>query len=299
MRPSLLLACLLALPLVAQEAPRAPEPPAYPPERPRAHVFFFVLEGKLDAAPMRKALSELSTRDTPCRLVCGPRKTGARPSGQFAAVEAPAALGAKEIAAALRKGCGGAEVLSWTAFQGEGSGTGSDAESQGFFGLPMRDFVLGMSGEIRWYDARAGWRQFYFRAGKLGAKEIEDRYAKLFGPVGGSAVGRVVEEEIRWTLAGPLDPKLAMRVEKGIAKLPGVARCTLDPATRMLSITLRLENLPSCGPAQPFPAELPRDEQAGVENGAVRASFDTLALFELFDREKVGLEPAAAPPGGK
>lgn len=299
MRPSLLLACLLALPVASQEAPHAPAPPAYPPERPRAHVFFFVLEGKLEAEPMRKALSELSTRDTPCRLVYGPRKTGARPSAQFAAVEAPAALGAKELATALRKGCGGAETLACTLFKGDGSGTGSDAEGRGFFDLPMRDFVLGMSGDIRWYDAREGWRQFYFPAGKVAAKEIEDRYAKLFGPVGGGAVGRVVEEAIDWTLAAPLDPKAAARAEKAIAKLPGVARCTIDPATRALSIAVRLENLRSCGPAQPFPSELPRAERAGDEGGPLRASFDTLALFEVLDKEKLALEPAAAPPGGK
>lgn len=296
---SLLAACLFALPAHAQDAPRAPVPPAYPADRPRTHVLFFVLEGELKAEPMRKALSELSSADAPCRLVYGPRKTGARPGGQFAAVEAPAALGAKELVAALRKGCGGAEALSCTVFRGSASGTGSDAEAQGFFGLPLRDFVLGMSGDIRWYDAQAGWRQFYFPAGKLAAKEIADRYAKLFGPVGGGEAGRVVEETISWTLAAPLEAKAAARAEKSVARLAGVVRCSIDPATRVLEIAVRLENLRSSGPVQPFPALQPEAGRAAAEGGPVRASFDTLALFEVLDKEKLALEPAVAPAGGK
>jgi len=169
--------------LLACQAPPAEkaEPELYPAERPRAHVLFFMLEGELKAEPLRKALADLSTKDAECKLVYGPRKTQARPGAQFAAVEAPAALGVKEIGAALRKGCSAADPVACTVFQGSGEGTGSSSEGQGFLGMGSRDFVLGMSGDIRWYDALAGWRQFYFGAGKIGAKEIvsDERMGKV------------------------------------------------------------------------------------------------------------------------
>src|SRR5689334_10346507 len=244
----LLFAALLAL----QAQPKGPAPDPYPPERPKAHVCFFVLEGELKAEPLRKALSELSTKEAECRLVYGPRKTPARPGAQFAAVEAPAALGAKELCAALRKGCASAEPVACTVFEGSAEGTGSNSEGQGFLGMGARDFVLGMSGDIRWYDALGGWRQFYFGAGKIDAKEIADRYHKLFGPLGGGEAGEVVRESLRWPLAEPLDPKAAARAEKALAKLPGVAKAAIDPAQRVLALELRLENLRSSGPALAF-----------------------------------------------
>lgn len=285
MAAPLFLAALLAA--LAQ----APEPEPYPPERPRTHVFFFMLEGELKAEPLRKALSDLSTREAECKLVYGPRKTPARPGAQFVAVEAPAALGPKELVPALRKGCSAADPVACTVFKGSGEGTGSNSEGQGFLGMGARDFVLGMSGDIRWYDALGGWRQFYFGAGKIDAKEIADRYQKLFGPLGGGTAGEVVRESLRWTLAEPLDPKAAARAQKALAKLPGVQHASIDPAQRLLTLTLRLENLQSSGPALSFPG--------APDAGPVRARFDTVPLFEILDKEKLLLVPPAPPEGEK
>ncbi|MBK7645418.1 MAG: hypothetical protein IPJ19_20665 [Planctomycetes bacterium] len=285
MAAPLFLALLLAG--LAQEPAAGPSAPSA--ERPASRVCFFMLSGELKAEPLRKALAELSSTAAQCRILEGPRKTGARPGAQFVAVEAPAALGAKELIAALRKGCGGAEPLSFTAFEGKAGGQGADAESAGFLGLPTRDFVLGMSGDIRWYDTLSDWRQFYFAAGKIGAKEIADRYHKLFGPVGGGEAGEVAREELQWTLAEPLDPKAAERAHKALAKLPGVARAVFDAPTRALRLDVRLENQKSSGP----PGK--RAEKAGP----VRVRFDTLPVFEILDKEKLALEPAAPAEAGK
>jgi hypothetical protein len=285
MAAPLILAALLALPGLSKEA----QPDPYPAERPKAHVLFFMLEGELKAEPLRKALSELSTKEAECKLVYGPRKTPARPGAQFVAVEAPAALGQKELGGALRKGCANADAVACTVFKGAADGTGSNSEGQGFLGMGARDFVLGMSGDMRWYDASGGWRQFYFGAGKIGAKEIADRYQKLFGPLGGGEAGEVVHENLRWTLAEPLDPKAAGRAEKSIAKLPGVVRCSIDAGQRLLSVEFRLEELKSAAAA-------PGPRAAADKPVAPRAHFDTLALFEVLDKEKLALAPAA---GGK
>ncbi len=278
-----------ALALLPQSKEPAPDP--YPPERPKAHVLFFMLEGELKAEPMRKALSELGTKEAECKLVYGPRKTAARPGAQFVALEAPSALGAKELTAALRKGCSNAEPVACTVFKGEAGGMGANSEGQGFLGMGARDFVLGMSGDIRWYDALGGWRQFYFGAGRIDAKEIADRYQKLFGPLGGGTAGEVVRENLRWTLAEPLDPKAAARAEKALAKLPGVARATLDAGQRLLTLELRLENLKSSGPVLAFPG--------APDPSPVRVRFDTQALFEVLDKEKLALAPAPPAAGGK
>ncbi len=298
------LAPLLALLAVAQQPAAKPAPELYPPERPATHVLFFLLDGKLEAEPLRKALSELSTKDASCALVCGPRQTPARPGAQFVAVEAPASVGTKELLPALRKGCEGVSALAVTCFEGGSSTLGANAEGQGFLGMGARDFVLGMSGEVRWYDAQGGWRQFYSLAGKLGAKEIADRYAKLFGPFGSGDPGHVAEERLHWTLAEPLDAKAAARAEKAIARLAGVTRCRLDPSARTLALELRLENLKSSGPRLSFPGADPAREGAAPaagarENAPVRARFDTLAVFEILDKEKLALAPGAAAPGGK
>jgi hypothetical protein len=257
--------------------------------RPTAHVLFFMLEGKLEPEPLRKALAELSTKEAQCKLAYGPRKAGARPGAQFVAVEAPAALGSKELSAALRKGCSAADLMACTVFRGKDAGRGGDAEGSGFFGMDLRDFVLGMSGDIRWYDTQPEWRQFYFGPGKIAAKEIADRYQKLFGPVGGGQVGSVAGDELRWTLAEPLDEKAAARAAKAIGKLAGVARCALDPKTRVLELELHLENLKSSGPVL-------ASAQAPGDPAPVRLRFDTVPLFEILDKEQLAL--AAAPAAG-
>jgi len=59
MAATLFLAALLAA--LAQSKEAAPAP--YPPERPKAHVLYFMLAGELKAEPLRKALSELSTKE--------------------------------------------------------------------------------------------------------------------------------------------------------------------------------------------------------------------------------------------
>lgn len=285
-------ATLLLVALLAGQVPsHEPAPEIYPAERPKAHVLFFMLEGELKAEPLRKALADLSTKEAECKLAYGPRKTAARPGAQFVAVEAPAALGAKELGAALRKGCASAEPVACTVFDGPAGGTGSNSEGEGFLGMGARDFVLGMSGKIRWYDAAGGCRQFYFGAGEIDAKEIADRYQKLFGPLGGGEAGAVARQNLLWTLAEPLDPKAAARAEKALAKLPAVAKVSIDPAQRVLAIEFRLENIKSSGPVMAFPG--------GLDGGPVRARFDTQALFEVLDKEKLALAPQPAPEGGK
>ncbi len=253
------LAPLLALLAVAQQPAAKPAPELYPPERPATHVLFFLLDGKLEAEPLRKALSELSTKDASCALVCGPRQTPARPGAQFVAVEAPASVGTKELLPALRKGCEGVSALAVTCFEGGSSTLGANAEGQGFLGMGARDFVLGMSGEVRWYDAQGGWRQFY--PPRRQARREGDRRPlreSSSAPSSAATPGHVARSAStgRWPSRSTPRPPRARR--RRSARLAGVTRCRLDPSARTLALELRLENLRAPGCGCPSPAPIPR-----------------------------------------
>ena len=270
-----------------QGEPASAEPELYPPKRPATHVRFFCLEGKLDLEPMRKALTLLSTPAAPCRLIEGPQATAARPGRSFVALEAPAAVATKDLVAALRKGGGAAEELACTCFLGKDSGGGNaGGNGGGYAGFSPRDLVLGMSGDMRWEDTLGGRRQFYTPPGKMEPKDIADRYKKLFEPLGGSSLGELVHESLRWGLADPVDEAACKRAEHALSKLAGITSIKIDAKSRLLQATFELAGLRSAG------APLPSAAGAAAKDEALFVRFDTLAIFDVLDKEKILLAPS-------
>src|SRR5438552_18430272 len=69
----------------------------YPPQRSKTRLLFFSLDGDIRADPVRKALSELSTKDAECHVAYGPVSSAARPNKSFVAVEAPVEKPARDV----------------------------------------------------------------------------------------------------------------------------------------------------------------------------------------------------------
>lgn len=299
---------LLSSPLLAQEPPAPPaQPPAaqeevpYPAVRPSSRVLFFSLDGELKAEPMQKALIALSTKEVECKLVAAPQATSARNGKNFVGVEIPVGVTQKDLVTALRKGCSAAAPLSIACFQGDMMDQGGlRGAGAGVPGFTQRDFVVGMDGDLRWYENALGARQFFYVGRKLDAKSIAERYKKLMSGFGGSAdVGKLVEEELSWSLATPIDPAVAKRAEKALAKLPGVFAATLDAQTGRLMMRFAMDGIESSAPLK-LPANLERlakEFQVPVEQSrrAARVRFDTWPIFEVLDKEQLALkapEPA-------
>jgi len=303
MHPLTLLVLQLAAPLLgAQETPPQPAAPAeevaFPARRPASRVLFFSLDGELKAEPMQKALIALSTKEVECRLVSAPQTTSARNGKNFVGVEIPVGVSEKDLLAALRKGCSAAAPLSITCFQGDMMDQGGmRGAGAGIPGLTQRDFVVGMDGDLRWYENTLGARQFFYVGRKLDAKSIAERYKKLMSGFGGNAdVGKLVEEELSWSLSAPIDPAVAKRAQKALAKLPGVFAATLDAQTGRLMMRFAMDGVESSAPLK-LPANLERlakEFQVPVEQSrrAARVQFDTWPIFEVLDKEQLALAEA-------
>ncbi|MBI5362079.1 MAG: hypothetical protein HZA53_02800 [Planctomycetes bacterium] len=289
--------------------PRA-EPPAdldaaelYPPKRNASLLTFFSIEGKLDPEPMRKALAELGTKDVDARIVYGPESTGARPGRFFLAVEAPASVKSKELVAALKKGASVVEQEATTCFKGPVRDL-PDAGPGRMAGFSPRDWVLGVSNDLRWADTSAGWYEFFSTPGKLDAATIADRFAKLFGPFGLSSVGTLVREGFTWKLAPPCDVAAAKKAEKAIAKLAGVKLARLDAAAGTLTVQFELDGLVVSGPPVPDALLALAAGRAAPEPGAEkkaatrtpRVRFDVNPILDLLEKEKLALAPVEAVP---
>lgn len=264
----------------------------YPPKRNAALLHFASIEGKVEPEPLRKAIVELGTSTVEARIVYGPESTASRPGRWFLAVEAPATVSTKDLIKALKRGANTVEELAFTCFKGRvrdlpDNGTG------GLAGVGARDWVLGMSNDLRWADTFAGWYQFYSTPGKMDAATIADRFAKLFGPIGGGSVGTLVREGVTWNVTSPVDDAVAKRVEKAIVKLPGVVLAKLDAKEKTLRVEFVLDDLRVSGPAVPVEllASLPAaGDGAKADAGAPkppRARFDVNPLLDALDKERV------------
>src|SRR5688572_2387063 len=230
----------LALAFALQDPNAAREADSlYPAERkPQVVRFVLVKTGEPDVAAMTEALSEHGAR-----IVYGPRTTEGRPGRAFFALQAPRAVKAKELERAAGKAGGVASELSVVAFEGR---VDRDTKIEvGGMGFTSRDFVLGMSGEIEWFDSVGGWSQFYGQPGKLTAEEVADRYAKLVEPYGGGTIGKLVRERFTWKLKAAPDAKLAAKLVKVVRKLPGVTAAEFEAET--LAVEVALEDLAACG----------------------------------------------------
>ncbi len=291
MKPAILIALALAAPAAPQgdSAGVRAEGELYPPAAQTEVVRFFVVKSdEPDVGQMNAALRELGAT-----IVYGPRTTEARPGRAFLALRTPHDAVASKLERALRKGGAAAQELCCSAFAGRDD-RDSKVAVMGF-NFTTRDFVMGMSGDIVWFDSAGGWSQFYGLRGKLDSAELLDRYAKLYAPYGGGKLGGVVRERFVWTLPEVLDDNRAKRVLEALRKLDGVTAVELDGAS--LSLEVALDGLEQCGVAGAIPpgadpkAEL---DEAGLS--APRACFATRPVWDLLAAE--GLAPLAGGTGG-
>lgn len=240
--------------------------------------YFHVENDAPELAKVNSALAELGAE-----LAYGPRTTSGRPGHAFVAVRAPRDANGKKLAAALKKGGGAVEELACLAFDGR---TGKDHDfGLGGLGVTKRDFVMGLSGDVVWYEAHGAWSQFYGKPGKLKASELAQRYEKLYAPYGGAKLGEVVKERFTWTLARAPDEKVRGKVLKALEKLHGVHGAVLDGA--QLTMTVALEGLEACADAGKVPGEGEALDEPGKETP--RIAFDAGEVYELLKAE--GLVP--------
>jgi len=280
--PKLLWTALLALVLSPQDPAAVRDAgELYPPARPTEVVrFLLVATDQPDVGEMTAALKQHGAR-----IVYGPRTTSGRPGRSFFGVQAPRELKVKELERAARKAGGAADELAVVAFEGRED---RDTQVGAGLGLSSRDFVLGMSGEIAWFDSVGGWSQFYGLPGKLTSEELADRYFKLYQPFGGGRLGRLVRERFAWPLCEAPDEKRGAKLLKAVRKLDGVADAALEGA--VLTLVVALEDLTACGVAGTVPAGA--DAQSELDTAglaAPRAAFDTGPLWDLLAAE--GLAP--------
>jgi hypothetical protein len=187
----------------------------------------------------------------------------------------------KAVARVLKRGGGKLEELEAFLFRGR--------IENGFptFGLGLKriDYMLGMSGAIRWCDMLDEWTVFYCVEGKLDAAEIEDRWRKLQRPLGSepATLGVVVTDRFTWTLPEEVDERRAKKLAKAIAKLDGVA--AVDVRGTSLAVTIELAELSVSGPAQGFADEQPSRARPP------RITASTNGLWDLLEKE--GLAPGS------
>lgn len=251
------------------------------PCRPSATVirFFHLETGEPELAKVHPALAELGAE-----IAYGPRTATGRPGHAFVALRAPRATEVKKLATALRKSGGAAEELAAVAFDGR---IGQDHDlGLGGYGVTKRDFVMGMSGDVVWYDAFGPWSQIFGARGKLEARALFDRYEKLYAPYGGAKLGEVVLERFTWTLAAAPEDKVRHRVLKALEKSRGVRHAVIDGTE--LTLTIALDGLEACGDVGKLPGSQgePLDEAC---KEAPRIAFDAGAVYELLKAD--GLFP--------
>ncbi len=250
------------------------------PCRPSEKVirFFHLETDEPELAKVTPALAELGAE-----LAYGPRTATGRPGHAFVALRAPRVAEAKKLSAALRKGGGAVDELACLAFDGR---TGKDGDlGLGGYGVTKRDLVMGMSGDVVWYEALGTWSEFFGAQGKLKAPELSERYEKLYAPYGGAKLGEVVLERFTWTLAAAPEDKVRHKLLKAMEKLRGVRGAVIDGT--QLTMTVALDGLEICGDAGKIPGPGEPLDEAGKE--APRVAFDAGAVYELLQAE--GLVP--------
>ena len=300
-------------PAVPQSPAQQPNPLAaqhdeYPPARNLALVHFFSIEGDVKTEPLRKGIADLGTAEVEARIVYGPENTSSRPGRWFLAIEAPSALKSTDVAKALKRAASSVDVLAWTSFNGM-VGPGS-AGAGTAFGMTARDWVLGISNDMRWADTLAGRYQFYSVPGRLDAATIKDRLKKLIEPFapGQANVGTLVRDGFTWKITSELDAAQAKKLDKALEKLDGVVIARADAAAKTLMVQFDLDNLRVSAPAPAkdkgtasSSATASSSTPGAPAGDPVRARFDVNPLLDLLAKEKVTvapLEKAKADAGG-
>lgn len=237
--------------------------PVLPPQ-PASCVRYFALSGKVDEDALRRALDD--TESGAQRLLFGPASCNARPKQSFVAVEVAADANTREIAHRLKKGCDGAEELAWTSFRGV------DRALPVVLGQSPRDCVIGMASEMRWFESAGDVKVFFHVPGKLDAKDIVDRFQRLYAPFEAGELGTVEKETVTLALRDAPDAKALERALKGIRKLAGVTSAAAEGTT--ITIEVELANQLGAAPsAEAEPASsvpLPRFDATRAKAIAVK-----------------------------
>lgn len=307
----------------ARQGPTPPEagktlaaPELYPAVRHASVVHALSLAEGAKADVLTKALAALSTREADCKIRYGPRSTKSRPGTAFILVEAPAQVSAKDVAKAVAKGAREVEILAWTCLRSNDTTLGRGLGA-GLAGATPRDFVLGMSNDVRWFEARGGFLEFFVVPGKLDAATLADRLLKLAKPFGVQDVGTRATDTIRWSLAPKakdgvappaIDPAAAKRAEKVIGKLRGVLSVKVDPAAKTLVVEVALEGLgigllPTAMPIGGLDptgfggagGKTASSDGDGNTEEPPRMRFDTNPIFDALAAEAIVVVPAPAP----
>jgi hypothetical protein len=167
----------------------------------------------------------------------------------------------------------------------------------------VRDLVVNMASEMRWFEATPEALLFFY-VGGLDAEECCDRFDKLASrKPGADHVQRLVRHSVTWELA-PAAGKpsaAAPKLEQGLERLPGVLNASLDPDSLRLNLALALADLEVSGPPwQPPAAEgsLQAAANALRPGAGILPFLPRVHVDPLLDLlAKDGLEPVpAAPP---
>lgn len=259
----------VAVPALVALAQEPTEPGRYPQERQEHVLRYFNLKGQLDGERFHEAL-----REAGFDLAYGPVEAASRPSNSVVAVRVPWDVSARDVERVLRKGKVKTEELEVFLFHGR--------IENGFptfgIGLERIDYMLGMSGDIRWCDMIGDWTQFYCVAGELGAEEIEELWRKLQRPLGDepATLGAPVEDELTWTLSRELDEAQGRKLTKAVGKLPGVTSAEVQGAA--LTVKVELVEVRAGAPGGTFAG-------LGAEGASPRVTYSTRDLWELLAEE--------------
>jgi len=269
----------VSLALVATALQQEPEADVdrYPQVREERVLRYFGLKGRLDAGELNEALKEADLE-----LAYGPVEAASRPANSVVAVSVPFDLKVRDVERALKKAKVKTEELEVFLYRGR--------IENGFptfgIGLEKIDYMLGISGEIKWCDMRGDWTQFYCVDGKLEAQDIEDLWQKLQRPLGTepATLGEVVGDTLTWTLSRDVDEREWKKLSKAIGALDGVKGARLDGRT--LHLELEMAGLNATGLVGVFEGE-PEDP-----TGPPRATFASRELWDLLAGEEL------VPTGG-
>lgn len=297
---AILAACLLLLPNPGEVSGGRS---LYPPERSETNLFFFVLEGDVQYAPLREALKKLGEG---AEIVYGPKFTSAVPNDHFVVVEAPAGVTTKAVAKALKKGKAKPFELHWMMARWSITELpeipASVDRAQGTDML--RGLVVGMHGDMRWFELRAPYTLYFFEPGKIDPEWVFDRLRKMVEPYVPEEFSiELVRDTFTWPLAQLPSESKIKKAQKAIGKLDGVASVSIDAEAGTLEVALDLGDLLRSGPAGAYDAASASGEPAGGGAGRpnqepistgfeLRPIFDTGPIFEILEKNQV----VPAPP---
>jgi hypothetical protein len=251
---------------------------------------FYTFEGDVKPEVLRKAVSDLGTKEAEARITIGPSKVSSRPRARFLVLEVPSRTPGKEVEAALKKVCPHADELAWTAFQGQ------NRSLPPILGYSALDCVVGMDNDVRWFDLSGGLARFYYTPGKFDAKSLRVRFGKLYQPFNAGELGELVHDTIEWRLAEPVDASAAKSAEKAIAKIPGVRKARIDVASRVLTGEIEHDGLQ--GAVAGSSAAGPEKEATGggsAERSPLGDGFLQDEVLDALDAAKLAVEARAVP----